>query len=144
MSVLSCEQLLRLPSPHSLIQPCGSTCIQTCGRPDIRSSLKLWCRTYWHALFHTPVIPYDRKCTQSCLRTFVRLSLSAYERASAQSHLQSKVLMTKLVSFFNHVAACGVVVAACGVVPIGFRVDILPNFAPERRGLSVGVLPDGF
>ncbi|WP_155814696.1 hypothetical protein [Segatella maculosa] len=45
--------------------------------------------------------------------------------------------MTKLVSFFNHVAACG-------VVPIGFRVDILPNFAPERRALSVGVLPDGF
>ena len=38
--MLSCEQLLRLPSPHSLIQPCGSNCIQTCGRPDIRSSLK--------------------------------------------------------------------------------------------------------
>ena len=74
----------------------------------------------------------------------MRLSLSAYERVSAQSHLQSKVLMTKLVSFFNHVAACGVVVAAFGVVPVGFRVDILPNFAPERRALSVGVLPDGF
>lgn len=52
--------------------------------------------------------------------------------------------MSVLVSFFSHVAACGVVVVACGVVPIGFRVDILPNFAPERRGLSVGVLPDGF
>ena len=51
--------------------------------------------------------------------------------------------MSVLVSFFSHVAACGVVVAACGVVPAGFRVDILPNFAPERRALSVGVLPDG-
>ena len=66
----------------------------------------------------------------------MRLSLSAYERVSTQSHLQSKVLMTKLVSFFNHVATCG-------VVPADFRVDILPNFAPERRALSVGVLPDG-
>lgn len=52
--------------------------------------------------------------------------------------------MSVLVSFFNYVAACGVVVAAFGVVPADFRVDILPNFAPERRGLSVGVLPDGF
>ena len=52
--------------------------------------------------------------------------------------------MSVLVSFFSHVAACGVVVAAFGVVPAGFRVDILPNFAPGRRGLSVGVLPDGF
>ena len=52
--------------------------------------------------------------------------------------------MSVLVSFFSHVAACGVVVAAFGVVPVGFRVDILPNFAPERRALSVGVLPDGF
>ena len=45
--------------------------------------------------------------------------------------------MSVLVSFFSHVAACGVVVAAFGVVPAGFRVDILPNFAPGRRGLSV-------
>ena len=52
--------------------------------------------------------------------------------------------MSVLVSFFNHVAAFGVVMAACGVVPADFRVDILPNFAPERRALSVGVLPDGF
>ena len=59
--------------------------------------------------------------------------------------------MSVLVSFFSHVAAFGVVVAAFGVVvaafgvvPIGFRVDIPPNFAPERRALSVGVLPDGF
>ena len=51
--------------------------------------------------------------------------------------------MSVLVSFFSHVAVCGVVVAAFGVVPIGFLVDILPNFAPERRALSVGVLPDG-
>ncbi|WP_155799728.1 hypothetical protein [Prevotella nigrescens] len=51
--------------------------------------------------------------------------------------------MSVPISFFIHVAACGVIVAASGVVPIGFRVDILPNFAPERRGLSVGVLPDG-
>ena len=52
--------------------------------------------------------------------------------------------MSVLVSFFNYVAACGVVVAAFGVVPADFRVDILPNFALERRALSVGVLPDGF
>ncbi|MFC2530040.1 hypothetical protein [Segatella oris] len=45
--------------------------------------------------------------------------------------------MSVLILFFSHVAACG-------VVPAGFRVDILPNFALERRALSVGVLPDGF